>query len=216
MLFFIAQPRTHVYVMAIPAALLIGFAITRVQHWLIHRNLRWLRTTMALGGIAPLLLATLYLHTLFIRQDIEYQRGLPATRLVTNDSSKVIDDDARFGFPSRDGWKVIGELYRSGILDGPFAANLSTEVAAWYTRGELRCNATPEYYLVALEARQPYIPSDAYLFGTVRVGEHNRIAIYSREQVSGPPRVFALEQYAPQFDAQPVIDFRQMDSACSR
>jgi 4-amino-4-deoxy-L-arabinose transferase-like glycosyltransferase len=216
MLFFIAQPRTHVYVIAIPAALLVGYALSSVQHWLVRRNLRWLRTTIALGGVAPLLLVTVYLYALFVRQDIEYQRGLPATRLIGSANSAVIDDDARFGFPSRDGWKVIGELYRQGVLDGPFAANLSTEVSAWYTRGQLRCNATPEYYMVALEAPQSYIPSDAYLFGTVRVGDTNRIAIYSREQHSGPPLVFTLEQFATQFDAQPIIDFRQMDTACTQ
>ncbi len=206
MSFLVAQPRTHIYVTAAPAIMIVAMGGAALLT-LLRRRAPELYAAAALAGAMLILVAALYAHVLFVRQTPEYLRGFPSTRLAmlsASQSETPIDEAARFGFPSRDGWKAVGELYRQGVLSGPFASNLSTEVTAWYTRGLYRCNAPPAYYLIALASPNAAIPPDYGLFGMVTVDGVNRIAIYSQEQPGASVRYFELDRYVQSFDAQPV------------
>lgn len=205
-LFLIAQPRTHVYVFTTPLAILAGWCGAQLATWLSRPQTRSVRLPLAGAVLLVGLLALLHQATLYVRQNPEYQRAYPATALpplAVDTTSVPIDGDARFGFPSRDGWKAIGELYRLGVLHGPYASNQSTEILTWYLRGLRRCGATPDYVFVALSAPNAAVPAGYSRFGSVQVAGRDQIAIYSRLP-QGAPRVFALETYVAAFDAQPV------------
>lgn len=215
-LFLIAQPRTHVYVFTVPLALLAGWCGAQLGARLGGPAARALRFPLAGGVLLVALLALLHQTTLYLRQSPEYQRAYPATALAplsTGASGVPIDVDARFGFPSRDGWKAVGELYRRGVLAGPYASNQSTEILTWYLRGLRRCGATPDYVFVALAAPNAAIPAGYARFGSVQVAGQDQILIYSRLR-QGPPRVFALENYVEAFDAQPVPPLAAGSAAC--
>lgn len=215
MLFLIAQPRTHIYVFTVPLALLAGWSGAALLAWLHHSRARYLRLPLVGAALTLGLLALLHQATLYVRQSPEYQRAYPAAALAPLAMSAPIDIDARFGFPSRDGWKVIGELYRRGVLHGPYASNQSTELLIWYLRGLQRCDATPDYVFVALSAPNPAFP-DAYArIGTVQVAGKDQIAIYARLPQSRA-RVFALEDYVEDFDAQPIPPLLPANIVCGR
>ncbi len=208
MLFLVAQPRTHVYVAAVPALLLAGWAAAGLSKWLRQARVKPLHQPLAGSVGLLLLLGLLHQATLYVRQQPEYQRAYPATRLLPlawGTAATTIDQQARFGFPSRDGWKAIGELYRRGELSGPFASNQSTEVIAWYTRGLQRCGATPVRYLIALAGTNVALPRGYYRAGMVQVEGENRIGIYAQTPPDGPQRSISLEDYRAAFDEQPIL-----------
>ncbi len=219
-MFLIAQPRTHIYVFTVPLALLAGWSGAGLLAWLRRSRARSLGLPLAGAALALGLLALLHQATLYVRQSPEYQRTYPAAALAplaagaTLAAGAPIDVDARFGFPSRDGWKVIGELYRRGVLRGPYASNQSTEILIWYLRGLQRCNATPDYVFVALSAPNPALPAAYTRIGSVQVAGQDQIAIYGRLP-QGPARVFALEDYVGDFDAQPIPPLLPADVVCA-
>jgi len=216
--FLLEQPRTHMHVMDVPAALLVGYGLTALG-----RSRRpaadWLRPGLAAGGAALLIIAAPYAYTLFIRQSPEYQRRFPMAvlpfypALSEEVAAAPIGGSGRLGYPTQDGWKAIGELYRAGVLSGPFASNQSTEVAGWYTRGLMRCDAQPEYYIIAMSLTNPPIPADYQLLGIVQVDGRNQLLIYSRE-ARGAPQIFDGGRYRGSFDAQPLPSLPAEGEGC--
>lgn len=215
-LFLIAQPRTHVYVAVVPALLLAAWCGAA----LVARLRRWpgaLRLPLLVGALLLGLVALLHQATLYVRQNPEYQRVYPAAVLAPlgwAGAGEAVDRDARFGFPTRDGWKAVGELYRRGELGGAYASNQSSEVLAWYTRGLQRCGATPARYLIALTGPSAPIPQGYYRTGSIQVDGADRIGIYERAPRAGAPRAVALEPYVAAFDAQPITALPPAGAGC--
>lgn len=213
MSFIIAKPGTHFYTISTPAALLIALAMVQAGHWLRERRWAWLQVPLASSGVALLLLSAFYLYLNFVRLVPEYYRVFPAARLDLFRASygEVVPETSYFGFPHRDGWKVIGELYRQGILDGDYDSNVKKVVTGWYTRGVLRCAQEPAYYFAAwYEASKRAfidIPPGYTLFGYVMVDDIRTLDIYSRAPVEQPPQRFTLSDYADSFNAQPIGSF---------
>lgn len=220
--FLLAQPRTHMHVIDIPAALLIGWGLAAAGRWAARRERRWPGAALALAAAALLAVATPYAYALFVRQSPEYQRGFPMARLAAyparaaDRAAEPIGGNGRLGYPSQDGWKTVGELYRRGMLRGAFASNQSAEVAAWYTRGIRRCGATPDYYIIASALRNPAIPADAFLFGTVSVHGQHQLWIYSRSRPDHPPYHFDSANFAAAFDAQPTPRLPPVEEVCAQ
>ena len=118
-----------------------------------------------------------------------------------------------YGFLHRGGWKVIGELYRQGVLQGDFNSNEDWLITHWYTRGVPSCSMDPAYYFLAhqpVDGLKPpidQIRARYQLFGTVVVDGVNQIDIYSRRPVGQPPQIFDLRDYIGAFEADPVRRF---------
>jgi hypothetical protein len=101
------------------------------------------------------------------------------------------DNKARFGFPLNNGWKVIGELYRTGELSGYFdSSEKEAWVPAWYTRGVDRCPRDASWFF-EIRNLEPWADEDAlamehYLrqgfekWGRVQVNGRDKLIIYQR------------------------------------
>lgn len=223
--FFVADPRTHFYTMHIPATILAGLAAVQIFDLLSPRSdkyflgegqalpkplpvgqLRWL---MPIGGVALLTLGLLYVNLAFLRQEPEYMRAYPSTRvgLFAPFRGPNPPDDGFFGFTQRDGWKVIGELYRRGVLSGMVDSNQELFTSGWYMRGQFMCQGEPDYFIVATRVKPLYIPPGYSLFGSVYIDGIQTIEIYSRAPVTDPPQRFELADYTADFDAAPIANF---------
>ncbi|GIV75683.1 MAG: hypothetical protein KatS3mg050_0077 [Litorilinea sp.] len=219
-LFFMAKPRTHVYVFFPPWALLAAYAAG--QGWQQLRGAgkagQLLRQLGAVAGAGLLLAFVNYAYWYFVHTDVEilrtWQENRPQGYWTAYD---VPDNRALFGFPLNNGWKVVGMLYREGILQGDYATNeVEFWTPAWYTRGQRRCEdqATwffriqnfqpdPEGYDAALDH---FLEKDFRPWARVTVKERPAMVIYRRSAESFPLRTYRLEEYEPLFDAQATPD----------
>jgi 4-amino-4-deoxy-L-arabinose transferase-like glycosyltransferase len=204
--FLLAVPNTHFYTMDVPAALLAALAGI-----MLAGRARALRLPLALAALLVLLLAVPYMQLAFVQQMPEYERLFPAARpaLYRSTYGDVWPNGSRFGFPHRDGWKVIGELYRRGELQGDYDSNQKPQITGWYIRDAARCGGRPTYYFVAWSEDEIRLPEGYVLFGSVMVDGRQALDIYSREPLREPPQLFALEDYRAAFDAQPPPRFEE-------
>jgi hypothetical protein len=214
MSFLIARPNTHFYAMSCAAALLIAWAVVQLIGWLRCQQRRWLAplllTPLLLGGVVLVLLTLPYLSIVYVRQVPEYRRTFPDARpgiYLAGYGDTLPEDGSYFGFTHRDGWKVIGELYRRGVLQGDYDSNQKSLVTGWYTRGAFRCGHDPAYYFAARFEPYRFVPETYHLAGAVTVDGIRTLDIYSRERPQEPLPVFALRDYAPTFDAVAVGNF---------
>jgi hypothetical protein len=217
MSFFIDVPNTHYYTMDVPAALLIALALGQV--WQISHRVQItgvvLGRGLLLAGVCLVLLTLPYLFIVYVRQVPEYQRSFPAARpaLYRASYGDGLPIGGYFGFPHRDGWKVIGELYREEVLQGSYSSNQKERMTAWYTRGAPRCSPGPDYYFLA--RGQSYVVPEGYaLWGYVVVGNRRTMDIYSREPVA-TPHGYELDNYRRAFDTRVVPDFPLMGGLIS-
>lgn len=212
--FLIISPNTHFYTMETAAALLAGLALVQLSQWL-YMRLRWLAGVPALGISMILLLAIPYVYIVFVRQMPEYRRAFPGARPAIYQASygDKLPDIGYFGFAHRSGWKVIGELYGQGLLQGSYMSNEEELITSWYTHGAVRNERNPDYYFVATTPNDPIwisnkkIRQSYHLFGTVTVDSSKKISIYSLKPVSHQPYVFNLDMYRDPFDQQLIAPF---------
>jgi hypothetical protein len=220
--FLLAQPRTHMHVADIPATMIVGWGLAALAERADRRGLIWPQLALGLAATALVAVASPYAYALFVRQTPEYQREFPMAHLAAYPAlaadrlDSPIGGSGRLGYPAEDGWKTIGELYRRGVLHGPFASNQSTELAGWYTRGLLRCGATPNYYLIAGALLDPPIPASYHLFGAVVVDGQRQLSIYSRSPVGSPPQIFDAADFRAAFDNQPLPVLPPAEAACGQ
>ena len=207
MAFFFADPRTHFYTMHLPAVLLAGLAVARLSESL--RRVPWLRAALAAGGAALLLAALPYAYLIFLCQRPEYQRLYPDTRAAIYRPlvSDTLASDGYFGFPQRDGWKVVGSLFQRGELRGTVDSNQELFTSGWYMRGQFMCAAQPDYYIVSENVRPYYIPPGYQEYGAVTVSGERTLTIFSHAAVAGPPRSFDAAAYQSAYDQTPVPNF---------
>ncbi|MBW7883503.1 MAG: glycosyltransferase family 39 protein, partial [Caldilineaceae bacterium] len=221
-IFLTEKPRTHVYTFFMPWALLAGDELAQLWQWLPRRiGLRM----AAVAGVALAAVVSLYFgyyaYRFFVSQDevmLNYDQLEPPGYWTVYDEP---DDKARFGFPLNNGWKVIGELYRTGVLAGNFETNEKEAwVPAWYTRGVDRCRRDANWFFEIrnLEpwsfedfmAMEHYLRQGFEKWGRVQVNGRDKMIIYQRtgEHLEYPTQtpnqglqVFRYEDYVDAFDA---------------
>ena len=206
--FLLADPRTHFYTAHLPGWLLVGWGLA--QLWDAGAAQRAvLRGALVAIGAAALTLGLAYTGMVFLRPWPEYERAYPATLLplFTPPTGEVLPDDGIFGFPARDGWKVVAALFDQGVLRGSIDSNQELFTSGWYLRGQFKCQRDPDYFLTANGVTPLYIPPGYSLFGSVSVDGVRALEIYSRAPVAGPPQRFDAADYSAAFDAAPVPDF---------
>ena len=221
-LFLIEKPRTHVYTFFMPWALLAGSEASLL--WRALRERTSFRTAAPAGSAAAALLILAfgyYAFAYFLDRGevmLNYAERRPPGYWVVYDEP---DDKARFGFPLNNGWKVVGELYRTGAISGSFETNEKEAwVPAWYTRGADRCRREANWYFEIrnLEpwgaedelAMEHYLREGFEKWGRVQVGGRDKMVIYQRTgaQQEFPTQApnaglttFPLEDFAAAFDA---------------
>lgn len=160
--FAVAQPWTHIYTV-VPAWLLIaGLAGDEIwsaveSRWPAGASLAPITILMALGIAGLTVLFSGYLYLAYLRQDVEFAEDWPASRHAIywtpyDDRPGV----SLFGFPHRAGWKAIGGLYATNLIQGDYYSNKKEEVTGWYTRNAARisryqllaCQQPPAYYFI--------------------------------------------------------------------
>jgi 4-amino-4-deoxy-L-arabinose transferase-like glycosyltransferase len=203
--FLIGDARTHLYVMFPGWALLGSQGLVHIQRHLGQGTMRWL----AQGLLAALLsLSGLYLYWMFVQHMVEVKRTYPLGRLPIywTPYGDRFPKVGLFGFPYRAGWKAIGTLYANGTLKGDYSSNEETQITLWYTRGALRCEGEPRYYLIAEEVqdRRPVpmqkVVDDYELVGAVQVGRRPRIHIYEAKPGGLDYAEYRLEEIDTHFD----------------
>ncbi|MDQ7030813.1 MAG: glycosyltransferase family 39 protein [Ardenticatenia bacterium] len=141
-LFLTEKPRSHVYIFFMPWALLSGLVIGRGFDALRGRlGLGRAVAVSTVGALLGLVLFGTYIYFYFVYNRVEILRTWQQNRLpgywVVYDEP---EDKAIFGFPLRNGWKVVGALYAQGVLSGIYETNEKEAwVPDWYTRGQERC-----------------------------------------------------------------------------
>jgi len=214
-LFVVQKPRTHVYDFLIPWALLAGNAVE--QTWRALEGSIGHDKALAIGlpaAAALILLFGNYVYLLFAYNGAEvlrtWQENRPAGYWTPYAEPR---QNAMFGFPFKNGWKVVGALYASGELDGPFARNGKRGIANWYTRGAGDCSRDARYYVFTPwnepvnkglldPQRRPTAEEGYHLIRLVQVNGEPRLEIYERgDAPTSPPIVHNIEDYEALFDA---------------
>jgi len=154
-LFLVERPGNHNYVFFPALALWAGWGTQEAIGWLAGRP--WNRLTRVLtAGVVTVLLVglmicTAYQYLLVVRNDLEYILTYPDHRhpLFITDSRFPFKTRIGFGFPYRLGWQMVAHLYRTGQLEGDWAANDSGNSIDWYTMGRRRSTCYPRNVMLA-------------------------------------------------------------------
>ena len=204
--FLLCDPRTHLYIMFAPGALVAGMALA----WALGRLQSWLSRGVAYGLLGVLtLLSAGYLYLAFLQHRPLYQRTYPQYRvaLYPTPYGDRFPEVGIFGFPYRAGWKVIGALYRAGMLQGDYDSNEEEPITRWYTRGAVRCPHWPRYYFIAWNVQDEVcVPSHILDEGygeraVVEVDGQPRLRIFERDvPPATEPTIYRLDEFTHSFD----------------
>ena len=226
-MFFTEKPRTHVYTFFMPWLLIAGQVLALGWFWLRDR-IGFNKAVVAGASLAALLILVFanYAFWYFISPSevmLHYQAQRPAGYWVAYDEP---DEKARFGFPLNNGWKVVGELYRQGVLQGYFdTTEKEAWVPAWYSRGVERCQRDAEWFF-DIRNLEPFSHDDELLtehylrqgfekWGKVQVGDQDKMIIYKRtgthldfptQTPNEGLQTFRFEDYADAFDTSATPD----------
>ncbi|MBC7250096.1 MAG: hypothetical protein H5T62_07415, partial [Anaerolineae bacterium] len=219
-LFVVGYPLTHVYTLYPAWAVLAGLALVGLWRWLRRRWGRGVLGAVAVGLAGLFVLCAYYPLFVFVDHDPEYKRTYPAHRHPWYWTVyEELPPYGYFGFPYRAGWKVIGQLYADGVLDGDYNSNEEEEITNWYTRRAPRSYCPrPDYYFVAVNVQDEIpIPADEvasyHLAGVVTVGGEPKLRLYQRAAVEGEPVVYVVEDFIPRYDqdTRPAAFFRPQE-----
>lgn len=217
--FFTEKPRTHVYVFFMPWALLVGMVIEMGFRALLkrvgERNAITIGTTVATLSVAVF---ANYAYWYFAHNSTEilrtWQANRPAGYLTFYTTP---DENALFGFPISNGWKVVGSLYEQGVISGEYESNEAEAwVPSWYTRGARRCARSADWYF-QIDNLEPFSYSDQlamehYLrqgfqeWGTVEINAQERMIIWHRTNEPVEPRLIPLSEWQGYFDNRATAD----------
>lgn len=210
--FLLRDPRTHLYIMFPPWALVAGAALD----WGLERLRSRCGRAVGYGIlVALLLLSAGYLYLVFIQHNPLYQRTYPQhrTALYPTPYGDQFPEMGIFGFPYRAGWKVIGALYQAGILQGDYDSNEEEPITRWYTRGAVRCPHWPRYYFIAWNVQDevpvpPHILAERYgERAVVEVDGQPRLRIFERDvPPTAEPVIYRLADFANLFDQRAVVE----------
>jgi 4-amino-4-deoxy-L-arabinose transferase-like glycosyltransferase len=205
--FLISDPRTHLYIMFPAWALLGSQGLTGILQNLKQGTTRWLAQGM-LAGL--LLLSSVYIYWMFVQHMVEVKRTYPRYRLPIywTPYGDRFPKVGLFGFPYRAGWKVIGELYADGTLNGDYSSNEEPQITLWYSRGAFRCEGEPRYYFIAEQVQDSRpvprhkVEDDYELVGVVQVDNYPKMRIYEREPASLSYSDYRLQTISAHYDSQ--------------
>ncbi|MGQ9601009.1 MAG: ArnT family glycosyltransferase, partial [Anaerolineae bacterium] len=219
-LFVVGYPLTHVYTLYPAWAVLSGVALAGGWRWLRRRLGRGMLIAFAVGLAGLFVLCAYYPVFVFVDHDPEYKRTYPAHRHPWYWTAyDQLPPYGYFGFPYRAGWKVVGQLYAEGVLDGDYNSNEEEEITNWYTRRAPRSYCPrPDYYFVAVNVQDEIpIPADEvaayHLAGVITVGGQPKLRIYQRAAVESEPVAYAVENFAVRYDqdTRPAAFFRPQE-----
>lgn len=208
-IFIVERPRTHVYNLYFGWALLGGVAVDNLQRWAVGLHLRRILYGLGLGLYV---ISAYYIFFMFVTHTPEHMRLYRADPERRNRFYRTANDwlppAGYFGFPYRAGWKVIGQLYQSGALEGDYSSNEEKQITAWYTRYAPRtCSQEPKYYFIAKnvqdvqEVAWDMLETHYALTGTVSVGDDPKLQIYQRRPVHRDAQTYRVEDYQAAYDA---------------
>lgn len=167
-LFLVNRPGKHHYLFW--SALLILVAVVIV--WLGQRLSSLGRLNLILTGSLGLLIWGIMAgHTvmLLLRTDLEYMLTYPEHQsdFYPTDAAYPYRTRIGFGYPYRLGWQVIGQLKRTGRLEGSWTANDDGNTLDWYMLHTPQTRCYPRYvirgqitYKGSDDYRLPFEPAD--------------------------------------------------------
>ncbi len=212
-LFFVAQPNTHVYCFFPAWALIVGSAMEASWSALRARMPLAIARRVALPvTIVLIAIFANYAFWLFTYTQVEVLRNWRSHRPWGYWTQPTLPQrDSLYGFPHKNGWKVIGALYANGTLDAPFDADDPARLGDWYTRGPYLCPSEAEYYMLytTLEYDSRFkagvqlaelTASGFREWGYVTINKEPRLRIFTNRPVEGALRVFDEADYADDFD----------------
>jgi hypothetical protein len=165
--FAVADPGTHIYIIAPPWVLLAGLMAATVWDKLVLQPVH-VRVAMV-GCFLVGVLFSGYLYIAFLRQDVEFRTEWPDSHLGLYwfPYEGLPEPDASFGFVHKEGWKAIGGLYAGGRIAGEYQTNGKYGAADWYTRYHLRgCyHQSRNFFTLKGEAIDPLRFADYTLVG---------------------------------------------------
>ncbi|GIV75677.1 glycosyltransferase family 39 protein [Litorilinea aerophila] len=213
MLFFTLTPNTHVYGFVIPWGLVAGMVLARAWAWLRNRLTIPAARRVAVPTMAlAIALFGNYEYWYFVHTGVEvlrtWRENRPWGYWFSYDMPTRM---SIFGFPLRNGWKVVGSLYAEGVLDAPFDLNGKEPVADWYTRGQGRCPRDHVYYIFTQSVepadkgyltviRQQVEEQGYQKYGVVMVNGEERLTIYKMADEPITPQVFQVDDFETRFD----------------
>ncbi|MFB0547168.1 MAG: ArnT family glycosyltransferase [Anaerolineae bacterium] len=203
-LFIVAKPLTHFYTLFPAWTLLAGLALDEIDA--LFKRIKWAMAGRAVFVVLYLIFAW-YIFLVFVWHDPEYKRTYPAHKLPFYWTVYAeLPPEGYFGFPYRAGWKVVGELYRTGALQGDYLSNEEDIITFWYARNASRAcpDDAPDYYLIAenVQDEQPigHVPGDCVLAGTVLVEGNPKLRIYRHPQARAEFGPLSARDYEADFD----------------
>jgi len=210
-IFLMSYPLTHVYNLYPGWALLSGAALDGL--WQRKPGPRY-----ALGAVGIVLYAVFayYILFVFVIHEPEYIRTYPAHRnRFYWTAYDELPQAGYFGFPYRAGWKVVGQLYQEGVLQGEHGSNEEREITTWYTRRAPRscspdrsadAHGSPDYYYIAEnvadEQETPWdsLARDYTLLGTILVGNAPKLCIYQRLPAQAGAITYHVKEFETAYD----------------
>lgn len=203
-IFIVRRPLTHVYTLFPAWALLAGMALDDLAGRLEKAGKLELWAG-AVAFCALYLVFAWYIFIAFVGHSPEYINTYPEHKNPFFWTPyEELPPEGYFGFPHRAGWKVVGELYRAGILRGDYSVHESSVITFWYTRRAPRaCSQEAEYRLVYTGEDEP--PGYG-LIGTILTGGEPRLRLYQLLPANLEPATYHLEDYESPFDATMTPD----------
>lgn len=229
--FLVNRPGKHHYLFLGALTLWVGWIAVQLWQWSTARwpglrrpAGRWLAAAAITG-----LLAIFAGHTvmLFLRSNLEYVLTYPEhkSNFYPTDAAYPYGTRIGFGYPFRLGWQLVGQLRRTGQLEGNWAGNDDGNAPLWYMLG---ARSTPCYPRYVLQGEITYkgdpdfkVPFDPANFGyspRYRLWGNGRLrltvlefqplhptgVINLVEPASFEPPVTAAD-FAPALTAQPAV-----------
>ncbi len=151
--FWVNRPGKHHYLFLGALTLWVSWVVVQLWQW---STARWpvLRQPVGrwlLAGVAAALVAVFAGHTLmlFLRSDLEYVLTYPdhKSSFYPTDAAYPYGTRIGFGYPFRLGWQLVGQLRRTGQLEGSWAGNDDGNAPIWYMLGTPSTPCYPRYVL---------------------------------------------------------------------
>lgn len=214
---FLAQDAAMHIQDAYPAWLLLT-AIGFQQYWGKLKQFRYRRVLKK----ATVLTLVAWVGLILYYQNLQFLATVTTYRAHEADAKFNVDSIYRIVYgglprprklvsnPRLGGWKVIGELYDRGLLQGDFRSqHESFAVPIWYTHQTPRsCFTDPQNYFISLQGRErpealDTLPQQGYgLTGIVQIDRKtDMIYIYEKGKISlEEPPIYQVDDYRISFD----------------
>ncbi len=228
--FLVNRPGKHHYLFMAALLIFVAVAVAEAWAWVVSR---WHSLNKPLGkivvsGLSVMLLLIFSLHAvmLFLQSDLEYILTYPSHKssFYPTDAAYPYNTRIGFGYPFRLGWQVIGQLKRTGQLEGSWGGNDKGNSPNWYMEGLLPTPCYPHYvfhgeitYKGDDKFDVPFEPSNFGYVPRYRIWGNGRLQMtvleFAPDAPSAPPTdLFETTHFEP---AVTAADFVKAMSASS-